>query len=417
MKKLLIPLLVFLLTLSFAFSGDMVASESLSIITADVPQVHEVKPLIEEYVAEKYDMDIEWSHEPYHQKREVVTLRMEADKGAYDLLYYPGEWAAGWIEAGYIEELDITPEEAKEDFNPELVDLYTLDGALYALPYLANIQFLYYRTDIFEEKGLEVPDNFNEFKDVAKEATVDKTGDGNIDMYGFSIPGAPTPHLVSEFLQLTWSFDGQAFEEDGSPLFPSPETIEAIEYMLQLKEEGIVPPWILETTIDSAQTDFMEGLLASTSHYPFFEGIVSDPDETDIYDKFGIAQRPGTYLSAGWGLGITTGTDNPEIALDVAKYFTSEEVLKELVLRSGDVPSRPAVLELDEVIAKRPDIAEFNKKVLDPDRMSANPPVLHPDFPEIEEALYTELNKALAEVVTPEEALENAAEKIENILN
>ncbi len=57
------------------------------------------------------------------------------------------------------------PEVAK-DFNSDLFIPYLYDGGVYALPQRINTWFLFYRTDIFESLGLEVPDTIDELKEI-----------------------------------------------------------------------------------------------------------------------------------------------------------------------------------------------------------------------------------------------------------
>lgn len=57
------------------------------------------------------------------------------------------------------------PEVAK-DFNSDLFIPYIYDGGVYALPQRINTWFLFYRTDIFDSLGLEVPDTIDELKEI-----------------------------------------------------------------------------------------------------------------------------------------------------------------------------------------------------------------------------------------------------------
>ena len=54
-----------------------------------------------------------------------------------------------------------------DDLLPGFVDGGTVDGKTYAVPYYAGSKFVFYRKDLFEKAGLEVPTTMDEFVDAA----------------------------------------------------------------------------------------------------------------------------------------------------------------------------------------------------------------------------------------------------------
>ena len=58
-------------------------------------------------------------------------------------------------------------EQVGERFTDDALVPYTYAGGVYALPMTQNYQTMFYRTDIFRELGLEVPQTWDEFMDVA----------------------------------------------------------------------------------------------------------------------------------------------------------------------------------------------------------------------------------------------------------
>ena len=61
---------------------------------------------------------------------------------------------------------DIIREVGEEDFGPRALTLYQNEYWMY--PYDYNFNYLIYRKDWFEEKGLQVPNNWPEFLEVCK---------------------------------------------------------------------------------------------------------------------------------------------------------------------------------------------------------------------------------------------------------
>lgn len=53
-------------------------------------------------------------------------------------------------------------EEVKSRFNPGVMRSYTFDGGTYGLPETQNMNMMFYRTDLFEELGLQPPDTWDD---------------------------------------------------------------------------------------------------------------------------------------------------------------------------------------------------------------------------------------------------------------
>ena len=131
--------------------------------------------------------------------------------GDYDVIYVRNSDAEEWIEAGFLEPLDAymkdpTLIDVKEydlhDFIPQALNVYVHDGKLYGLPQHADAHFFYYRTDIFNQRGISAPPaqgyTWKVLWEIAKKLTKDTDGDGKIDVYGFLHAGNLT-HGVFPF--------------------------------------------------------------------------------------------------------------------------------------------------------------------------------------------------------------------------
>lgn len=363
---------------------------------------------------EETNIEVEIITAPYHSLREKVTIALEGDKGAYDVMTVPGEWLGGWAAAGFLVPIEeIEPIETAGLF-PGQAALFKYNGKLYTLPYYNNVQFLFYRKDLAEEKGLAIPSDLEAFVEFAKKLTLDIDGDGKIDVYGAMVPGAPTGHLTSEFTQMIWSFGGDIFDEKGNPYFNSEAGIKALKFLRDLcYEYKVVPPWFLEMRVDTAQEDFMRGALATCYHYTSFVPIVSDPSKSLVHDKWAIAPRPGIALGSGWSFGIASGSKHKNEALALIKYITSPENMKKIFVEAGLLPSKQSVLLDEDIIEKEPLAPVFYEAIL---QSKPYPPVAIPEWAQVENILYTEVNHALARTKEVEQALADAEKQVLEII-
>ncbi|POF30954.1 ABC transporter substrate-binding protein [Roseibium marinum] len=101
------------------------------------------------------------------------------------------------VEMGALEPIGerIDAWDGKADLQDNLLNLTKAsDGKSYYLPIQYVVLYLYYRQDMLEELGLEVPKTCDEFRDVAMKLTRDTDGDGQPDVYGFGFRGGKGGH-------------------------------------------------------------------------------------------------------------------------------------------------------------------------------------------------------------------------------
>lgn len=112
----------------------------------------------------------------------------------------------GPLRVHYIQEGVIEPvgkyltEEDYNDYLPNAIDGYSLDGKLYGFPFYMTSMTMMLNLDIFKERGVEPPKDgywtWDEFVEKVEKLTYDSDGDGKIDTYGFAASAmSPNEHL------------------------------------------------------------------------------------------------------------------------------------------------------------------------------------------------------------------------------
>jgi multiple sugar transport system substrate-binding protein len=147
---------------------------------------------------------------------------------------------------------------------PEKLLVPTPDGKIYDIPAVTESIGLYYRTDLFEEAGLEPPKTWDEWLAAAEKLTVDKDGDGKIDQYGFGFCGDPN-QLGFAFQSLTWSNGGNYFDAENRVTIDAPEVVEALEFLGKMSK--FAPPGAENVKYTDLGVMFSQGLVA-TVRYP-----------------------------------------------------------------------------------------------------------------------------------------------------
>ena len=182
----------------------------------------------------------------------------------------------------------------RDAFIEKYLDWVTKDGAVYAVPDWALYQGVWYRKDLFEEKGLEIPKTWDELKEVAAALTEDTDGDGQTDIYGMAIPMDRNMVAQQTYSQFLYSAGVNIFDpETGAYQFgeKKEEAIKALDAMLEIYEESSPAG-----SVDWSWTDFRNALangdIAMTSEWGAVVAIAQEQNP-EMLENLSVFPIPG----------------------------------------------------------------------------------------------------------------------------
>src|SRR5690606_27385834 len=68
---------------------------------------------------------------------------------------------------------------------PQIVENNTVDGRLIGMPWYIDAGLLYYRTDLLEKYGLEVPQTWDELESAARTIQKGERNEGKAEFWGY----------------------------------------------------------------------------------------------------------------------------------------------------------------------------------------------------------------------------------------
>jgi trehalose/maltose transport system substrate-binding protein len=208
-----------LATLLLAATIPIAASRAaeLSIVTGSVGNdLNDMRALLAEFHGKTgHSVDIvtmpSSSTDQFAQYRLWLAAR-DADVDVYqtDIIWAP-QLAAQFIDlAPYAQK--IAPDEFKT-----ILDSQTVGGRLVALPMFADAPALYYRKDLLDKYGKDVPKNWADMAATAKAVMEGERKAGNPTMWGFVFQGAAYEGLTCNALEWIASHGGgHVVEPDGT---------------------------------------------------------------------------------------------------------------------------------------------------------------------------------------------------------
>ena len=124
---------------------------------------------------EKTGYTVKFVETPYadiHQKLLTVTMAGGTD---YDACFVETDFVTQLAHAGVLEPLDdyIAASDALniEDYIPSVIERNTVDGVVYAIPQVADVQTMIYNSEILNELGIEAPETIEAFIEYCEKAS------------------------------------------------------------------------------------------------------------------------------------------------------------------------------------------------------------------------------------------------------
>ena len=345
------------------------AGKTLRIIMIQDPWVDQfatINPEFEELTGAKVEIE----SFGYDQTHEKEVLEGASGSSQYDIIVLDSPWVGEFAEAGFVEDLqpyidDTDPEViAWDDFMPAFQEVADWNGTIVGVPFGAYVQMLHYRTDLFEQAGLEPPKTFAEWQKAAEFFTDNPDFPG---VYGTAMNNQRGAAIGQQWFEFIWGYGGRPFESnypgsedqyaDLTPRFDSAESkavLQTFKDMLKYQ-----PPGAESFAWDERATTFSSGKTAVILAWSVRTPLFKDPNRSQVADKFATAVYPAKEGSdpvpplGGWVMGINSNAAQKDLAWDYIKWFTSPEIHKKFVIAGGP-PSRLSTMEDPEVKAAVP---------------------------------------------------------------
>jgi len=337
------------------------------------------------------------------QQRAQFIQRQQAKSNDCDTFNSDVIWTAEFASQKWL--YDMTPyvQKAKDKYIAAPLETVHYGGKYWGVPAASDAAFIFYRTD----KGAGKPPAT--WQDVYADAK--KTG-------GIVYQGAPYEGLTCDYLELAFAAGGKVLSDDGKKSeINSPANVKALQLMADGIKNGSAPKAVttyMEPETDQAWRSGRYGYMRNWT-YAYAANNIKD---SKVKDKYKVAPLP-TFAGAGKAgiLGghntvISVYTKNPGLSLKLADFIASPEWQKKQLLKYSNAAVVPDVYSDPDVKKAIPYAAELLQAL---SQAKARP--VSPVYPQISQAIYKNVNDALAGRVSPQDALKKADSQITNALS
>lgn len=233
----------------------------------------------------------------------------EGQSSELDIFMVDGPWI-GVIAEHMLDLSEYVTEEQLARFYPALISAYTAGGRLVALPWFAGSGMLYFRTDLLEKYGLDVPVTWEAMGAAAKTIQEGERAAGNPDFWGFVYQGKAYEGLTCDALEWQVSVGGgKILSDDGVIQVNNPETIAILDTMASWIGD-VVPPEVVTYGEEEARAVWHAGNAAFMRNWGYAYTL-SQADDSVIKDMFNVGPLPGAEAGmsgatlGGWGLAVS----------------------------------------------------------------------------------------------------------------
>lgn len=403
-------------TLTVSFPGD--------------PRSETVNALIDEFVAMKADEGVNVNvviNEPTESYEDQLLLDFSAGVGP-DVFSISAESIPEFVAAELISPLDdlVADWDGWDNFPQGMKDMPSYNGSVYAIMYNTDTRVLFYRKDILEQAGVELPFEPTSWDEIfaAAQAIQENVPDViPMEVEAGTIWGEGT--TMDGFFMLFRGAGGTLLDPaDGKWIVESPALLEALSFYETMfgeeysaAEPFMEPePWVFYLQEGLANGDVGMAVAVNVVwglYAPDGGWGIENRDEVLDWSPM-PAREPGAgingldYVSmgGGWGWALSSTTENPELAWEFIQFMTSAESITTYTVGVGGIPTRLDATVDDE------HVAEITEMVMP--YQSFRP--LSENYNRVSEQIQIATERILLGEATAEEAMALFAEAVEGIV-
>ena len=348
--------------------------------------------------------------EAAHQKFAVTVSAGEPpDVATMDMTWLP-TFASNGLFADLTElsggQLNGKPIE--DSYTQGALEAMTFDGSYVTMMFDFDVYALYYRADLFKEKGIEVPTTWDEMKSAAKQLT-----EG--DKYKFEV----VPNDCFHWCQFLFQGGGSLLNQDNTQAaFDDQAGVSSLDYMRSFLDDGTGILWGTEE--GDAMAGIKDGRIGMFQDGPYWMGLLKD-GAPEMKGDWAVATapystEPGSYLG-GTGLSIPVNAAHPQEAWLFVQYMLEPPQQIGVYTYAGAAPATTEALNSPELTKPDP---YFGGQAPFPIFLDAMSTATH--FPyvsswdDIDTEIATMVESVMLGKSEPQAALDDSAAKVNDLL-
>jgi sorbitol/mannitol transport system substrate-binding protein len=371
-----------LLSAGLSLAGVSHAADTITIATVNNSDMIRMQRLSKVFEEQHPDIKLNWVVLEENVLRQRLTTDIATQGGQFDVLTIGTYETPLWGAKNWLEPMNDLPASYDlEDIIPAVRQGLSVNDTLYALPFYGESTVTYFRTDLFKQAGLSMPEHptwtqLGEF--AAKLHNPDK------GQYGMCLRGkAGWGENMALLTTMANAFGARWFDEQWQPQLTGPEwTAAANFYVNTLKNYG--PPGVSSNGFNETLALFNSGKCAIWVDASVAGSFTTDKEQSRVVDSVGFAPAPTEVTDKGsswlyaWSLAIPATSRHKEAAKSFVVWATSKEYIALVAQKDGitNVPPGTRTSTYNDAYLKAAPFAKVTLEMMqhaDPSHPSAKP--------------------------------------------
>ncbi len=338
---------------------DIDASGEVNVITNFFETLELLSNVMKECESDELKIDVKLTTQHKEEREQAFA----ASSSPYDASAVANSSITMLQAKGQLMPLNDLVDKYRDEYNIEDQMLIRFGDEISAIAFMANAQHFYYRKDLFEKHGLEVPATYADLLEAAKVLQADESVD---HPFGAAFGGPGNWERGNEFVNILLANGGELFDPlTSESVFNGPKGVEALELMGELL--NYMSPNALTHDFGQVRQQLQQGEIAMAIQWGDQAATMDNENESIVVGKVGFAPAPamtdgGPPATTFWwdGYVIPKNLDgDPETAFQVIMHATRSEVVAAnnditLWVRSNYAPSEYSKAVIDSVMANAP---------------------------------------------------------------
>lgn len=293
------------------------------------------------------------------------------------------------------------------DFYSGPLQTMKYQGKTYSIPVGNNDLALFYNIKDFKAAGLTPPTTWAQLTADAKQLTKGNT-------FGFAFSAQANEQATFQFEPYLWSNGGDLSKVD------SPQSVQALQVLTTMVKNGSASKGALNWDQPGVATQFGEGHAAMMENGPWEIPYLEQQAHMQLGTDFGIVpfpvpqagQQPVVPLGGeSWTIPASSNTAAVQATFDLVNWLEQPAQLIELDKGFGYIPAIKSTAQ--QLLKNESDLQIFANEF---NTARARTAQLGPKYPQVSQAIWTAMQASLAGNQSPQAALTQAQQQINNVL-
>ncbi len=306
------------------------------------------EPLLQRFMEANEGITVDHQVIPWGNVDEQFTAAFAGGEPP-DVFYLPDEWYPKYVNQGQI--LDLTDRiiDWEDNYIESAWNIATYKGSTWGAPFLGVVQGWLCNKTLFADKGLDIPTNWEEFRNVAMEMT-----DTDAGTYGVNVPASSTNWVV--MIPLLAAGGAQLLSDDLTEVTANTEggqaAFRALLEEITFMDQSSIP---IGFTADQRRDLGFSGNIGMT--WVENSGIKAQwraeaPDlDLDIIPMLQLTDdgKDASWANVGFMFMASSSAEN-DGAFTFLEYLSTDEIQVDYVQKSVDLlPLKKNIAPLDDV--------------------------------------------------------------------